>query len=54
VEGVFVIRERDRRDASRDVAPMRPAADAILIDSSSQTIEQVVDSLAATVSHRSG
>jgi len=48
------IRERDLRDASRDVAPMKPAADAVLVDSSTQTIEQVVDSLAATVSHRSG
>jgi len=48
------IRERDRRDASRDVAPMRPADDAILVDSSTQTIEQVVDSLAAAVSLRSG
>jgi cytidylate kinase len=48
------IRERDLRDASRDVAPMKPAADAILIDSSTQTIEQVVDSLAGTVSKRSG
>ena len=48
------IRERDLRDASRDVAPMRPADDAVLVDSSTQTIEQVVDSLAAAVSHRVG
>jgi cytidylate kinase len=48
------IRERDERDASRDVAPMRPADDAVLVDSSMQTIEQVVDSLAAVVSHRRG
>ena len=48
------IRERDQRDASRDVAPMRPADDAVLVDSSTQTIEQVVDSLAATVSLRRG
>ncbi len=47
------IRERDQRDASRDVAPMKPADDAVLVDSSSQTIEQVVDSLAAVVSQRS-
>ncbi|MBX3161265.1 MAG: (d)CMP kinase [Deltaproteobacteria bacterium] len=47
------IRERDERDASRDVAPMVPAADAVLIDSSTQTLEQVVDSLAATVLARS-
>jgi cytidylate kinase len=47
------IQERDRRDASRDVAPMIPAADAVLVDSSTQTIEQVVDSLAAVVAARS-
>ena len=46
------IRERDQRDASRDVAPMRPAADAVLVDSSTQTIEQVVESLARTVEDR--
>ncbi|MGE0551241.1 MAG: (d)CMP kinase [Kofleriaceae bacterium] len=43
------IRERDRRDASRDVAPMVPAPDAVLVDSSAQTLEQVVESLAAKV-----
>ncbi len=48
------IRERDQRDASRDVAPMVPAADAVLVDSSTQTIEQVVDSLARVVSTRTG
>jgi cytidylate kinase len=48
------IRERDQRDASRDVAPMRPAADAVLVDSSTQTIEEVVESLARTVTERSG
>jgi cytidylate kinase len=46
------IRERDQRDASRDVAPMVPASDAILVDSSTQTLEQVVDSLAAQVEAR--
>jgi CMP/dCMP kinase len=46
------IQERDHRDASRDVAPMVPAADAVLVDSSTQTLEQVVDSLAATVETR--
>jgi len=46
------IRERDHRDASRDVAPMKPAEDAVLIDSSTQTIEQVVENLARTVETR--
>lgn len=46
------IAERDQRDASRDVAPMKPADDAVLVDSSTQTIEQVVESLARTVEAR--
>jgi CMP/dCMP kinase len=46
------IQERDRRDASRDVAPMVPADDAVLVDSSTQTLEQVVDSLATIVEAR--
>jgi cytidylate kinase len=46
------IRERDQRDASRDVAPMIPAEDAVIVDSSTQTLEQVVDSLATQVQAR--
>ena len=46
------IAERDARDASRDVAPMVPASDAVLVDSSAQTLEQVVESLATTVRAR--
>jgi cytidylate kinase len=46
------IRERDTRDASRDVAPMKPADDAVLVDSSTQTIEQVVENLARVVEVR--
>jgi cytidylate kinase len=44
--------ERDERDSSRDVAPMKPAEDAVLVDSSVQTIEQVVESLATIVEAR--
>ena len=43
------IRERDQRDASRDAAPMVAAPDAVLVDSSTQTLEDVVDSLARQV-----
>jgi cytidylate kinase len=34
---------RDRRDAERDLAPMKPAPDAVLLDSTQLTLEQVVD-----------
>lgn len=36
------LRERDARDAARDVAPMRPADDAVQVDTSAMTIEQAV------------
>ena len=37
------IRTRDRLDSERKVSPLRPAADAIEIDSSGLTVDQVVD-----------
>jgi cytidylate kinase len=37
--------ERDRRDAAREIAPMKPAEDAILLDSTRLTIEQVADQM---------
>ena len=36
------LRERDARDAARDVAPMRPAGDAILLDTSDMSIDEAV------------
>jgi len=36
------LRERDARDAARDVAPMRPADDALLLDTSDMTIDDAV------------
>jgi cytidylate kinase len=36
------IAERDRRDASRPVAPLRPADDAVIVDSTAMTIDAVV------------
>jgi cytidylate kinase len=36
------LRERDRRDSTRTVAPLQAAADAIHIDSSGLTIEEVI------------
>jgi cytidylate kinase len=39
------IEERDRLDASRAVAPLRPAPDAITIDSTALTIDEVVEAM---------
>jgi cytidylate kinase len=40
---------RDARDASRTVAPLRPAADAVVIDTTGQPIPRVVDRVLAVV-----
>jgi cytidylate kinase len=37
------ILERDRRDSARSVAPLRPAADAVVIDSTGITVGDVVN-----------
>jgi CMP/dCMP kinase len=44
--------ERDRRDAARDLAPMVPALDAISVDSTNMTLEQVVDFMEAKTRER--
>jgi cytidylate kinase len=44
--------ERDRRDAARDIAPMVPAADAITLDSTRLTLEQVVERMEQEVRRR--
>src|SRR5262249_57993950 len=41
--------ERDRRDAARDLAPMVPAADAVRLDSTGLSPEEVVDRMEARV-----
>lgn len=43
---------RDRRDAERAVAPLRPAPDACVIDSTAMTIEQVVEAVMEQVARR--
>ena len=41
------IRERDERDMHRKISPLRQAEDAILVDSSDMTIDQVVERIVA-------
>src|SRR5207302_1283903 len=43
---------RDRRDAGRNIAPMVPAADAIILDSTHLTVEQVVTQMEQEVHRR--
>ena len=39
------IAERDKRDMEREIAPLRQATDAVLVDSSDMTISQVVQAI---------
>jgi cytidylate kinase len=41
------IRERDARDAGRAAAPLKPAADAVLLDTTELTIEEAIDRVLA-------
>ena len=43
------IEARDSRDASRAVAPLKPAADAVLVDTTGMGIENVVAKVLAVV-----
>jgi cytidylate kinase len=44
--------ERDRRDSSRDLAPLKSAHDAFVLDSTALTAEQVVDQMEREVRRR--
>jgi len=50
VRGALV--ERDRQDASRDVDPLRPADDAVEVDTTGRTPAQVVAQILALVTSR--
>ena len=39
------IKERDERDMTREIAPLKKAEDAILVDSSDMTIDEVVSKI---------
>jgi cytidylate kinase len=46
------IRARDERDIQRAVAPLKPAADAIQLDSTELSIEQVLQRILSEVANR--
>lgn len=48
------VRRRDHLDSTRAVSPLRAADDAIVVDSSDMTEEQVVDHLRTLVEQRAG
>ncbi len=48
------IKERDQRDMTREHSPLKQAEDAILVDSSDMTIDEVVSKICALVKEKKG
>jgi cytidylate kinase len=48
------IAERDHRDMTREVSPLRQADDAVLVDTSDMTIDQVTQRILEIVRDRTG
>lgn len=46
------IKERDFRDRNREVAPLKPADDALLLDSTSLSIDEVIDKALAYIQEK--
>ncbi len=46
------IRERDQRDRTRALSPLKPALDAVVIDSTTLTLEQVIERVEGIVHER--
>ena len=43
---------RDQRDRTRSLSPLQPAADAVVIDTSALSLDQVIDTLMAVISSK--
>lgn len=48
------VNRRDHLDSTRTVSPLRPADDAVIVDTSDLSLEQVLDELAGLVKTRTG
>lgn len=49
VDVIEEVRERDRRDSERPVAPLRQASDAIVVDSSKMNLDEVIERMVEVV-----
>lgn len=53
-EVLAAVERRDHLDSTRALSPLRPADDAITVDTSDMTIEQVIDHLVELATDRIG
>ena len=52
IRGLENIKDRDKRDSTRKISPLKKAEDAIYIDSSDMTIEEVVDKVITLIKEK--
>ncbi len=45
---------RDKQDAERPVAPLKPASDAVVVDTTGKTLEEVTDAILALIDQKRG
>ena len=48
------VRERDARDSGRQAAPLRPAEDAVILDTTTMSIDEAVTAAIALIEQRQG
>ncbi len=48
------LKERDRRDTERPISPLKPAKDALILDSTELSIDQVADQILSEFSAKTG
>ena len=48
-EAICLVCERDARDSNRSIAPLKPATDAFIIDSSHMTVQEVISEITAVI-----
>ena len=48
------LKERDRRDIERPISPLKPAKDAVILDSTELTIDQVTEQILSEFSAKTG
>ena len=48
------LKERDRRDTERPISPLKPAKDALILDSTELSIDQVTDQILSEFSAKTG
>jgi cytidylate kinase len=48
------MQQRDANDSGRALSPLRPASDAVFVDSTARTVQEVVDEMLGVIADTQG